>query len=176
MFGFHHAACYIPRPFSGLLRELIVSKISLPSAAISDIMTISCGTGQQLHDRDEHRACLGYVEQDRTQEQVSYTWLQLASRLFWPDGGSLFPAGDSPNYEGNSPYAFLSCFFAIFSRDSSHGFKNPVHKRQTCHVPGTGMAHIIPHVGIREHTERRSKLYIPCTCKVESIFPHVHNN
>ena len=31
-------------------------------------------------------------------------------------------------------------------------FENPV---QTCHVPGTGMAHVIPRVGVRERTESR---------------------
>ena len=55
----------------------------------------------------------------------------------------------------------MSCllWFAMFSCDSRRGFKNPVHKRQTCHVPGTGMAHVIPRVGVRERTERMSKLY-----------------
>ena len=43
----------------------------------------------------------------------------------------------------------------MFSRDSRRGFENPVHEWQTCHVPGTGMAHVIPRVGVRERTERK---------------------
>ena len=56
----------------------------------------------------------------------------------------------------------------MFSRDSRRGFGNPVHKRQTCHVPGTGMAYVI-HVLVYENVQ--SVLYrqhFPCTCKVES--------
>ena len=49
----------------------------------------------------------------------------------------------------------------MFSHDSRRGFENPVHKRQTCHVPGMAMAHVIPGVDVREGTERRSKLTFP---------------
>ena len=38
--------------------------------------------------------------------------------------------------------------FTMFSRDSRCGFENPVHKRQTRRVLGTGMAHVIPRVGV----------------------------
>ena len=41
----------------------------------------------------------------------------------------------------------------MFSCDNRHGFENPVRKQQTCHVPGTGMAYIVPHVGVQERTK-----------------------
>ena len=43
----------------------------------------------------------------------------------------------------------------MFSCDSRRGFKNPVHERQKCHVPGMGIPHVIPRVGVRERTEHR---------------------
>ena len=43
----------------------------------------------------------------------------------------------------------------MFFRDSRHDFKNLVHERQMCHVPGMGMAHVIPHVGVQERTEHK---------------------